>query len=147
MEIRPANRDDLAAITECARLAYQPYVVRMGKKPAPMIADFAAQIADGIVHVATDDNGLGGFIVFYPRGDHLHLENVAVFPDRHGQGIGLNLIAFVEAAAERDGCSAVELYTNEKMTENLTYYPRLGYREISRGEQDGFNRVFYRKDI
>jgi len=147
MNIRLAIPSDLAAITECAAQAYHPYVVRMGKNPAPMVADFASQIAAGIVHVATDDDGLAGFIVFYPRGDHLHLENVAVLPDRHGQGIGAKLIAFVESTAKRDGCAAVELYTNEKMTENLAYYPRLGYREISRGEQDGFNRVFYRKEV
>ena len=94
-----------------------------------------------------DDEGLLGFIVFYPRGDHLHLENVAVFPSRQGQGFGARLIGFVEATAKRRGFKGVELYTNKKMTENLAYYPRLGYREISRGEQDGFNRVFYRKEV
>ncbi len=147
MAPRLANQGDLAAIAECAAQAYQPYVVRMGKEPAPMVADFKAQIDDGIVHVMVDDEGLAGFIVFYRRGDHLHLENVAVFPGRQGQGVGARLIGFVESTARRQGFKAVELYTNEKMTENLAYYPRLGYREISRGEQDGFNRVYYRKEL
>jgi hypothetical protein len=31
------------------------------------------------------------------------------------------------------------------MTENLTYYPRHGYTETHRAEQDGFRRVFFSK--
>ncbi len=45
------------------------------------------------------------------------------------------------------GFSAVELYTNEKMTKNLQPYPYLGYREIGRWEEDGFNRVFFKKEL
>jgi hypothetical protein len=33
------------------------------------------------------------------------------------------------------------------MTENLAYYPRHGYAETHRAEQDGFSRVFFRKLI
>jgi hypothetical protein len=33
------------------------------------------------------------------------------------------------------------------MTENLACYPRHGYAETHRAEQDGFNRVFFRKPI
>jgi hypothetical protein len=33
------------------------------------------------------------------------------------------------------------------MTENLTFYPALGYDETGRGVQDGFARVFYRKAL
>jgi hypothetical protein len=41
----------------------------------------------------------------------------------------------------------VTLYTNERMTENLVFYPALGYVETGRGMQDGFARVFYRKPL
>ena len=37
--------------------------------------------------------------------------------------------------------------TNEAMTENLAYYARHGYVETHRAEQDGFQRVFFRKPI
>ena len=33
------------------------------------------------------------------------------------------------------------------MTENLELYPRLGYREVDRREEDGFSRVFFRKRL
>lgn len=147
MRIVQAEPEHLDAIRACAEAAYEKYVARIGKTPAPMVADFAGQIDAGQVHVLIEDAAVLGFVVFYPRDDHIHLENVAVDPDHHGRGCGRMLIAFVEQQARRQGFEAIELYTNEKMTENLTFYPRLGYREIGRWEEDGFNRVFYRKAL
>ena len=145
--IRPAGPEDLDAIRRCAAEAYALYVPRIGKKPAPMVADFATQISEGHVHVCVDGDRVLGYIVLYSRDDHLHIENVAVFPSQQGTGLGRHLLAFAEAEARRDGIAAIELYTNQHMTENLSFYPRLGYTELGRGEEAGFARVFYRKDL
>ena len=145
--IRPARDADCDAVRACAEAAYAPYVERIGRKPAPMVADFAAQIAAGQVRVLVEDGEICGFTVFYPRGDHLHLENVAVHPSQYGRGHGQRLLAFVEQEALRLGLAAVELYTNEKMEKNLILYPRLGYQEVGRREEDGFRRVFFRKSF
>jgi len=142
-----ADKSHLGAIERCARAAYQKYVARIGREPAPMVADFGAQIAAGQIWAAVDEAGLGGYAVCYARGDHMHLENIAVLPERQGHGIGRALIAHVEAEARRRGLAAVELYTNEKMTENLQLYPRLGYIETGRHLEDGFHRVFFRKAL
>jgi ribosomal protein S18 acetylase RimI-like enzyme len=147
MIIRLALPDDLAAIQGCARAAYARYVARIGREPAPMVADFAALIATGKLHVAREQERVVGFVVCYPRGDHLHLENVAVVPVLQGRGIGSRLVAFVEGEARRRGLAAVELYTNAKMIENLAIYPRLGYAETARRSEDGFDRVFFRKEL
>ena len=147
MDIRPARQSDLRAVQKCARAAYEIYVARIGRRPAPMIADFEKQIEDGLMHVLADGGDVFGFIVFYPQNDHLQLENVAVRPACQGLGYGVQLIKFAEqTAAERD-LAAVELYTNAKMTENLKLYPHLGYAEIGRRHEDGFDRVFYRKEL
>jgi ribosomal protein S18 acetylase RimI-like enzyme len=147
MNIRPATTDDLAAVKACAEQAYALYVPRMGRNPAPMVADFGAQISAGHVHVIEVDGAVAGFIVLYLRGDHIHVENVAILPAVQGRGIGKALLAFAEGEAKRRGLAALELYTNAKMTENQTFYPRLGYTETGRHEEDGFARVFYRKDL
>jgi ribosomal protein S18 acetylase RimI-like enzyme len=147
MNIRPAILDDLDAVQSCAEQAYALYVPRMGRNPAPMVADFGAQISAGHVHVIEVDGAVAGFIVLYPRGDHIHVENVAILPAVQGRGIGRALLAFAEDDAKRRGLAALELYTNAKMTENQTFYPRLGYTETGRHEEDGFARVFYRKDL
>ena len=145
--VRPAKLADLASITQCAHSAYRKYVKRMGKKPAPMVADFAAQITAKFVHVIERDAGVRGFVVFYPRGDHIHLENIAVHPDYAGHGLGATLVQFVERAARKHKLAAVELYTNAKMTENLPFYSKLGYAVTGRGIEDGFDRIYMRKII
>jgi GNAT superfamily N-acetyltransferase len=146
--IRKAVATDEIAIRSCAERAYTRYVAAIGRKPAPMVADFAAQIAEGQVHVAAGDaEEFHGFIVFFPKGDAMFLENVAVEPAAAGSGIGKSLIAFCEAEARRLGLAAVTLYTNEKMVENLSIYPKLGYVETDRRSEDGFNRVFFEKRL
>lgn len=146
--IRQATTKDEPAIRDCAQQAYARYVPLIGKKPAPMVADFQAQIALGHVYVAADQRGeFQGFIVFYPEGKHILLENVAVVPGAAGRGIGKSLIRFCEDEARRRDFDAVHLYTNEKMTENLSFYPRLGYIEVARRTEYGFNRVFFEKSF
>ena len=146
--IRPATPADESAIRTCAEAAYGRYVAAIGRKPAPMVADFAADIALGRIHVATDAAGaLQGFIVFFDRDGAMFLENVAVLPQAAGQGIGKALIAHCEGRARALGLGSVQLYTNEKMVENLSIYPRLGYAEVARRREDGFDRVFFEKRL
>lgn len=146
MQIRQAEVGDAAAVRACAEDAYTPYIAAIGRKPAPMTADFEAQISNGLVHTAMDDEDcLLGFIVFYRKAGQMFLENVAVYSSAAGQGVGKALIAYCESQARAHGLSSVCLYTNEKMTANLSIYPKLGYLETARRQEDGFNRVFFEK--
>ncbi len=148
LTIRPARPDDAPGIRACARQAYARYIPRIGREPAPMLADFPAQIAAGKVRVAESaDGALLGFIVFFPEAGQMFLENVAILPQAAGRGIGRALIGFCEETARARGLDAVQLYTNEKMTENLALYPRLGYGEVARRTEDGFNRVYFEKTL
>jgi ribosomal protein S18 acetylase RimI-like enzyme len=147
MEIRQAGREDVAAVRACAEAAYDVYVERIGRKPAPMVADFAGQIDDGLIWVACDAGGVCGFVAFYARGDEMFLENVAVAPGHQGKGVGGRLIAFVEARARANELTSVVLYTNVRMSENLALYPRLGFDETGRVHEDGFDRVYFRKEL
>jgi len=148
LNIGLAETKDIEAIEICAIAAYGKYVERIGREPAPMISDFETLVERGVVYVATNNAGqLTGFVVFYPRGDHMHLENIAVSPDYQGLGVGKMLIEFCEHEARARGLAAVELYTNEKMTENLMLYPKAGFVEIDRRSENGFSRVFFRKSL
>lgn len=147
-DIRSARVEDEAAVRACAEQAYSRYIEVIGRKPAPMLADFAAQISAGHVYVATrEQETLQGFIVFYPMAQHLFLENVAVTNAGRGKGIGKSLINFCEAQAIRLGLNSVHLYTNARMTDNLSIYPRLGYTEVDRRTEDGFDRVYFEKRV
>jgi predicted N-acetyltransferase YhbS len=139
-----ADVPDLAAIT---RAAYQHYVPRMGREPAPMSADYAAAVRDGQAWVATRDGQVVGHVVLVPRPDHLLLQNLAVSPTAQGQGVGTLLLGLAEDEARHRQLGEIRLYTNEAMTENLAYYPRRGYTETHRATQDGYRRVFFRKVV
>ncbi|MES2205984.1 MAG: GNAT family N-acetyltransferase [Pseudomonadota bacterium] len=146
--IRRAEVSDEPNIRKCAEQAYDRYVPLMGQKPAPMVADYATQIAEGKVYIATDEqSNFQGFIVFYAEEAHILLENVAVLPSAAGRGVGKALINFCEQAGRQLGLSAVHLYTNEKMVENLSIYPKLGYSEVARRTEDGFNRIYFEKTL
>ncbi len=145
MEIRAATAADVPDIARVTRDAYAVYVPVIGVEPAPMLADHAALVAAGEVHVADVDGQVAGALVTRPAGEALLLESVAVDPRFQGQGIGRALIGCAERRAADLGLGAVELYTNAAMTRNLALYPRLGYAETGRRRQGAYDRVFFRK--
>jgi dephospho-CoA kinase len=145
--IRPAQPEDRSAIERCVETAYERYVERMGMRPAPMLADYAALIGSGVVWVLATPGSIGGILVMFPKGECLFIENVAVSPEFQGHGYGRRLIAFAEQTAIATGRTCLSLYTNALMTENLAYYPTLGFREVERRFEDGYRRVYMRKDL
>jgi ribosomal protein S18 acetylase RimI-like enzyme len=146
--VRPATGVDVDAVSQVTRGAYAIYVPRIGREPAPMTADTAALVDAGEVWVAEDATGeVVGALVVRPTRAALLLESVAVAPAHQGRGIGRQLVAHAEELARREGLGAVELYTNARMTENLSLYPALGYEETGRANEDGFDRVYFRKAI
>lgn len=62
-----------------------------------------------------------------------------------GVGVGARLLQLAERKARDHGLPEVRLYTNEAMTENLTYYSHRGYRETHRSTHEGYRRVFFTK--
>lgn len=147
IDIGLAEPGDVAALGAVAQAAYAPYVARMGRRPAPMDEDFAERVARAEVFAARAHGRVVGYLVCHPRGDHLHVANVAVAPEGQGKGLGKRLLGFAQAQAAARGLSAVELYTNIHMRENLAFYPALGFVETGRRREDGFDRVFYRKEL
>ncbi len=79
--------------------------------------------------------------------DHLLVHNVAVTPERQGEGIGRALLDFAADRARGLGLPELRLYTHEAMTENLALYERLGWQEYERRQENGFARVFMRKTL
>jgi GNAT superfamily N-acetyltransferase len=146
--IRLAAEADVPVLREIAVAAYEQYVPVIGRAPAPMTADYAAAVQRGQAWVAAGaDGATQGFIVLIPQPGYLLLENVAVRPAAQGQGTGARLLAFAEEQARALRMAEIRLYTNEAMTANLAYYPRHGYTETHRAQEDGFRRVFFRKQL
>jgi len=102
---------------------------------------YGALIAEGLVHVLEDETGIAGIVVLIPEAHAMLLDNVAVKVAAQGRGYGHTLIAFAEATPRAADYATIRLFTNERMTENLARYPRLGYVETHRSEEDGLRRA------
>ncbi len=143
--LRPALPADARAVSRCVAAAYSDYVSRIGKPPGPMLEDYADVIREHDVFVAVAGDVVVGVLVLIDSGGGLLLDNVAVDPDRQGRGIGRALIDLAEREARRRGHEALDLYTHERMVENIALYDRLGYRETGRRTENGYARVYMRK--
>ena len=145
--IRRAAGRDADTVALITAEAYRHYVPRIGREPAPMLTDYAGAVRAGHAWVAEDDGSAAGIVVVELHPDHLLVENIAVRPAAQGRGVGKLLLARAEELAAELGYDEVRLYTHETMTENIAYYPRRGYTETHRGGQDGYRRVFFRKQL
>jgi ribosomal protein S18 acetylase RimI-like enzyme len=144
-QIRRAQVHDAARVTGCVAAAYNHYVARIGKPPAPMLDDYANVIRRHTVFVLEERENIVGVLVLIRQEESLLLDNVAVHPDYQGKGFGKRLIELAETEARRFGFAALTLYTNEQMTENIGLYSKLGFVETERKQEQGFKRVYMRK--
>src|SRR5262249_33288283 len=118
ISIGPASEADLPALARVTTDAYSMYIERIGRPPAPMLADHAALVAAGEVWVAETGGAVAGVLVVRDAGRALLLVSVAVAPGSQGRGIGRALIGWAEQLASDRGLDRVELYTNALMAEN-----------------------------
>ena len=147
IEIRQARIQHAEGITECVNLAYANYIPRMGQKPGPMLDDYSEVVNRHRVFVALDGESVIGVVVLIRKQDGILLDNIAVHPASHGLGIGRRLLTFAENWCRDNGFATVELYTHEKMTENIVMYLRYGYCETARREESGFQRIYFEKQL
>jgi ribosomal protein S18 acetylase RimI-like enzyme len=145
--MRPADAHEAHAILALVRDAYGRWVERLGREPGPMRDDYAQRIAAGEVWVMDVEGELVGLVVLTERPESFLLQNVAVAPAAQGQGYGRRLITFAEDEAKRRGYDELRLYTNVLMGENIALYQHLGFREIGRIHEQGFDRVSMAKSV
>jgi GNAT superfamily N-acetyltransferase len=143
-EVRSAVPADRGAVERAVLAAYGHWAEVIGMRPLPMDADYGRLIGEGHVFVVGPADGL---IVLVPEDGVLLVENVAVRPSSQGRGVGRSLLAFAERRARVLGLPALRLYTNEKMTSNISLYTSLGYRETARELHAGRHTVHMRKDL
>jgi GNAT superfamily N-acetyltransferase len=127
LTLRRAVVADAAAVRALTRAAYAKWVPVIGREPKPMTANYQTAVRLNRIDLAHDDGELAGLIETIDRSDHLLIENVAVAPERHSQGIGRALMAHAEAIARAAGYRDVRLYTNQRFEANVQLYLRLGY--------------------
>ena len=145
--VRLAQASDLNSVQSCVSAAFEMYIERIGKPPGPMLLDYARLIDERSVWVAEIGTTIEGVLVQYETPDGFYIDTVASSPRTRGQGVGRALLQFAECEAVRRGHDAIYLCTNAMMTENQRFYPAIGYVEYDRKFDDGYDRVFHRKQL
>ncbi len=84
-----------------------------------------AEIIQAAIMLVADDNGL---IVGILRGRADRLQSLFVRGDYHGQGIGRQLVATFEHAAQQQGTRAIRVSSSLFA---VTFYQRLGYKKTT----------------
>ncbi len=136
IELRRGVSADAAELRRLTRAAYAKWVPLIGREPKPMGADYEAAVGNHRFDLLYLDGVLAGLVETIDEGDSLLVENVAVDPDFQGRGLGSKLMAHAEDVARSLGHAKITLYTNQRFTQNIQLYLRLGY-SLDREEEIG----------
>jgi ribosomal protein S18 acetylase RimI-like enzyme len=145
--IRQALLADAAAMKVCVEAAYRHYISRIGQIPGPMLEDYSEVVQKHQAFMTEAKGQIVGVLVLIRKDSGILLDNVAVHPEHQGKGLGRRLIELAESEARDQGFAHLDLYTNERMTENIARYKRLGYLETERRIEKGYNRIYMRKSL
>ncbi|MFM9941734.1 MAG: GNAT family N-acetyltransferase [Hyphomicrobiaceae bacterium] len=97
-----------------------------------MTADYGRAVTEHVIDLLEDNGELVALIELIPRSDHLLIENLAVQPDRQGQGLGERMLGHAEAVARSMNYAEIRLYTNAVFAANIAFYSKRGYQEYER---------------
>jgi GNAT superfamily N-acetyltransferase len=146
--LRRATLSDASATRELSKVAYAKWVPLIGREPIPMTANYERAVMEHIIDLYEDGGELLALVEMILKCDHLLIENIAVHPDRQGNGLGDRLLRHAEGVALILGVAEVRLYTNAAFISNLAFYAKRGYQEYRRGTMlAGSTTVFMRKDL
>lgn len=143
-KIRQANLSDANGLAKCMYDAYSQYKEKFGGQDLPpMQVDYEEEIRSYPVWVAYSGDTLVGGLILIHDADYTTIANVAVHPDFQGHGLGRGLIEFAQKQAEQHGHQEIRLVTHAKITENITLYSYLGWKEYERDK----SKVFMTKTL
>jgi N-acetylglutamate synthase-like GNAT family acetyltransferase len=144
MLFRIANLEDHKIIMAIAQKAYEKYIERMGKEPAPMRPVIQKE---DVVFVYEDNKQVIAFAILVKINDQIILDSIAVDPPHQKKGIGNNFIKFIEEYLMEQKVNKYQLYTNEMMFENIDWYQKIGFKIFKKVTEKGFNRIYFEKQL
>jgi GNAT superfamily N-acetyltransferase len=80
------------------------------------------------VYRADEDGVLVGAATMQWRADPCEIMELAVAPERQGQGIGRQIVAWLIDEARRRGSSAMLVGTANSSIDNIAFYQKIGFR-------------------
>ena len=87
-----------------------------------------AHLSDAVYRVEDNAGALVGAVSVQWRGDPCEIEELAVVPERQGQGIGKQIVAWLIEEAQRRGKRAMLVGTPNASIGNIAFYQKCGFR-------------------
>ena len=100
-------------------------------------------LADAVYRM-DDDHHLLGAATMQWRADPCEIGELAIVPERHGQGLGRMLVEWLCDEARRRGYRAILVGTSNASIGNLAFYQKIGFR-MDHIRQDYFG--YYRQPL
>jgi len=137
--VRPARRDDLAALREIERASGQRFrdfgLDHVADDEPESIEILQGYATAGRAWVAVGDaDEPVGYVLVDEIDGGAHIEQLSVAPDHQGRGVGRALIEHVNHWAAESGMVAVTLTTFGHIPWNRPLYEHLGFRVLSEDE-------------
>ena len=124
----------LAQVEALMRLAFAPYIRRLGREiTADAYGWFAEAIVKGDIYIALDGSGIVGAIATRRRDADMELALISVSPTRQKSGIASFMIGRVAEIARSWGLKTLSLTTAEMMEDRIRLYRRHGFEIVRRG--------------
>ena len=144
MFFRRAVAEDHEIIIAIAQKAYEKYIERIGKEPAPMRPVIQKE---DVVFVWEDNKQVIAFAILVKINDQIILDSIAVDPPHQKKGIGNDFIKFIEKYLMEQKVNKYQLYTNEMMFENIDWYQKKGFKIFKKVTEKGYNRIYFEKEL
>jgi GNAT superfamily N-acetyltransferase len=138
-----ADCPDLAALIHRAFAAYRGVLVPDSGAHGETAASLAAALVKGTAFRALLGAELAGCVFTERRADRLYLGRLAVAPERRGMGIGVALLAAVEAEARALALPRLELGVRLVLHDNIRLFQRAGYAIVRQESHPGFAMPTY----
>jgi ribosomal protein S18 acetylase RimI-like enzyme len=152
--IRYASPEDVPAILQCLRSAFEPYRAQYTPQAyldTVMTPDtLSERLRRMTVLVVTDTREnvigtIGGTAVSTGEG---HLRGMAVPPQYHGRGIAQLLLESMEKHLKGRGCARITLDTTEPLRRAMRFYEKNSYRRTGKiTDFFGMPLIEYAKDL
>lgn len=133
IRIAKAEEDDLPAILDLQRLAYQSEARLLGNVRIPpllqTLEDMREEFRRGVFLKALDEGGnIVGSVRGFARDGTLFVGKLMVHPDHQRQGLGSRLLLELEKVCPQP---RLELFTSDRSAANIRLYERNGYARFS----------------
>lgn len=133
IRIAKAEEDDLPAILDLQRLAYQSEARLLGNVRIPpllqTLEDMREEFLRGIFLKALDEGeNIVGSVRGFARNGTLFVGKLMVHPDHQRQGLGTRLLLELEKVCPQP---RLELFTSDRSAANIRLYERNGYARFS----------------